>query len=133
MFLIWRLPFAYRFMNKYFLAVPSYPFAFSMIGNTFSHQRPLHLATNMVVLWLVGTKLHDDVGRGTFLGIYFSGAVLSSYASLLFHVMTKSVNITALGASGAIASTIAAWLNLNSQWVPSWTSLLTCEKLIYNQ
>jgi rhomboid-like protein len=52
----WRIPMAWGFLNRYFLSVPGYPFALSMIGNIFSHQQPSHLAMNMAVLWIVGTK-----------------------------------------------------------------------------
>lgn len=55
-FLMWRLPFFWRFMNKYFLLIPATPRASSLLGNTISHQSPSHLITNMVFLWFIGTR-----------------------------------------------------------------------------
>ena len=55
-FLMWRLPPLWRFMNKYFLIIPATPRASSLLGNTFSHQNPSHLITNMIFLWFIGTR-----------------------------------------------------------------------------
>ena len=55
-FLLWRVPQAWGFLNRYFMMIPGAPRAFSMIGAVFSHQKPLHLFTNMAVLWYFGSK-----------------------------------------------------------------------------
>ena len=47
---------AWRFLNRYFLSVPGYPFSMSVVGNMFSHQQVSHFAANMAVLWIIGTK-----------------------------------------------------------------------------
>lgn len=60
-FLVWRLPQTWRFMNRYFMLVPGYPHSFSIIGNTFSHQGLSHLAMNMAVLWFVGTRRRSNL------------------------------------------------------------------------
>jgi len=54
--LLWRFPPAWRFLNKYFLSVPGYPAAMSVLGNVFSHQQVKHLFGNMLVLWFIGTR-----------------------------------------------------------------------------
>ena len=54
--LAWKWPPGWRLMHKVFMLVPSYPYLSSMVGNLFSHQMLPHLATNMAVLWFVGTK-----------------------------------------------------------------------------
>jgi len=41
-------------MNMYFLQIPGYPYAFSILGNVFSHQKFLHLAANMAGLAIYG-------------------------------------------------------------------------------
>ena len=56
MFVVWRLPFCWRVMNKYFLLGPSTPQPLSLLGNAFSHQSPAHLCANMLFLWLLGTR-----------------------------------------------------------------------------
>ena len=55
-FLAWKVPPLWRTLNKYFISVPGYPFALATIGNVFSHQQFFHLAMNMAVLWVVGTR-----------------------------------------------------------------------------
>jgi rhomboid-like protein len=53
---MWRIPPAWRFLNKHFLSTPVYPSAMSILGNVFSHQQVKHFLANMVVLWFIGTK-----------------------------------------------------------------------------
>lgn len=58
--LAWKMPPLYRSMNKYFLQVPGYPFALSVVGNVFSHQQLSHLGMNMLLLWFLGTRcMHE--------------------------------------------------------------------------
>ncbi|OJI97673.1 hypothetical protein ASPVEDRAFT_37096 [Aspergillus versicolor CBS 583.65] len=108
-FALWRAwPPAWRLLNRYFISVPAYPRVFSLVGNVFSHQTITHLGINMFVLWIFGTRLHDDIGRGNFLALYLASGVLGSFASLTTHVLKNSLFITSLGASGAIAGMVAA-------------------------
>ena len=127
----WRMPQAWRFLNRYFLSVPGYPYALSVVGNVFSHQQPLHLATNMFVLWLMGTRctswqtvavthadlrtVHEDVGRGNFLAIYTASGVLASFFSLTSFVLRRNFVTSSLGASGAVAGVIAAYCCYNRE------------------
>ena len=55
-FMMWKTPPMWRFMNKFGLLIVATPRAVSAIGNVFSHQRAAHLATNMFVLWFIGTR-----------------------------------------------------------------------------
>lgn len=56
-FALWRIfPPVWRFLNRYFINVPMYPYAMSMVGSVFSHQQLRHLTTNMVILWFIGTR-----------------------------------------------------------------------------
>jgi rhomboid-like protein len=112
-FCAWRVPPAWRTLNKYFIVAPGYPFSFSMIGNFFSHQQIKHFATNMVLLWFAGTRLHDEIGRGNFMAVYMTSGVLASFTSLAYFTATSNFVITSLGASGAIAGVLATYLWLN--------------------
>jgi rhomboid-like protein len=109
----WRVPPLFRMLNKFFITVPGYPRALSLIGNNFSHQSFSHFAVNMTVLWFVGTRLHDDVGRANFLAIYLSCGAVGSFASLTSWVLRKNWVSSSLGASGAVSGIIAAYLFLN--------------------
>ena len=111
--LAWHHPPAWRVLNKYFLSVPGYPRALAVLGNAFSHQSLKHLAINMVFIYIMGTQLHDQIGRGNFLALYFGTAVTASFASLAFHVVTKRFHVSSLGASGALNGVVAATLYLS--------------------
>ncbi|KAL4868164.1 hypothetical protein BDV12DRAFT_170172 [Aspergillus spectabilis] len=108
-FALWKIwPPAWRLLNRYFISVPAYPRVFSLVGNIFSHQSVTHLTVNMLVLWVFGTGLHDDIGRGNFLALYITSGVLGSFASLATHVFKNALFVTSLGASGAIAGVVGA-------------------------
>lgn len=131
-FILWRVPPAWRVLNKYFITAPGYPFAWSALGNVFSHQGYGHFATNMAVLWIMGTALHDELGRAKFLAIYLSSGVVGSFASLTFFTLSKNFITSSLGASGALAGVIAAWACMHQDrpisvffLPPEWTSWIT--------
>lgn len=112
--LLWRLPPLWGFLNRYFLVIPAFPYGSSMVACFFSHQSPAHLASNMLGLWLVGTSLHNDIGRGNFLAVFFTCGVVSSYASISSYVLRNILNTSSLGASGAICGLAATYLLLDS-------------------
>jgi rhomboid-like protein len=113
-FIAWRFPPAFRLLNKYFVSVPGYPRALAILGSTFSHQTVQHLLLNMIVLWFIGTRLHDDIGRANFLAVYLSSGVLASFTSLTVFTILNSFRTHSLGASGAICGIIATYLWLHS-------------------
>ncbi|KAK2760913.1 hypothetical protein FQN54_002155 [Arachnomyces sp. PD_36] len=111
---LWRAwPPAWKLLNRYFISVPMYPYSLSMVGNVFSHQSPYHLGMNMLGLWLIGTKLHEDVGRGDFMAIYLASGVFGSLTSLATNVMSNKLTVTSLGASGAVCGVLTAWCILH--------------------
>ncbi|RAL12008.1 rhomboid protease PCP1 [Aspergillus homomorphus CBS 101889] len=114
-FVLWRAwPPAWRLLNRYFISVAAYPRPLSLVGNVFSHQKPVHLGVNMVMLWFVGTRLHDEVGRGEFLSLYMASGIIGSFLSLTAHVLLGQWTVTALGASGAISGIVAGWCILHA-------------------
>ena len=55
-FLAWRVPQAWKLMNRTFIVTAAYPFAKTMVGGIFSHQTFSHLLFNMVFFWFIGTS-----------------------------------------------------------------------------
>lgn len=55
-FLLWRFPPAWRFLNRYFINLPMKPHPLSVLGTCFSHQKLKHFACNMIVLWVIGIR-----------------------------------------------------------------------------
>lgn len=54
---LWKyIPPSWKLLNRFFVIVPFYPSALGVLGSTFSHQTWRHLATNMMVLGLMGTR-----------------------------------------------------------------------------
>ncbi|OQE26735.1 hypothetical protein PENSTE_c005G04476 [Penicillium steckii] len=107
---MWKfIPPSWRLLNRYFVIVPFYPSAPSMLGSTFSHQTWRHLTTNMMVLGLMGTRVHDELGRGNFLAIYIGSGVVGSLVSLSRNVLLGTLGLTSLGASAATSGIVAAW------------------------
>lgn len=111
--LAWRLPPLWGLLNRYFIVVAATPRPFQLLGAMFSHQSFSHTILNMVALWFFGTRLHDEVGRGNFLAIYFASGALGFMTSLANLVLFRGLEFTTLGASGAIYGIVAAffWLH----------------------
>jgi len=51
---MWYFPPTQRFLNKYFIQTVALPYAFSVFGNTLSHQKFMHMAANMVAFAAYG-------------------------------------------------------------------------------
>lgn len=64
----------------------------------FLHFGPLHLAFNMLALWVIGRDLEVALGRGRFLALYLVSLLGGSAAVMLF----SPVNAQVAGASGAV-------------------------------
>ena len=65
-FVLWRVPPLWRFLNRNFVVVPAYPYSMSMLMACFSHQSFIHLLSNMIVMWLIGTRCMSALGPLSF-------------------------------------------------------------------
>ncbi|MGH9317330.1 MAG: rhomboid family intramembrane serine protease [Thermoanaerobaculia bacterium] len=75
----------------------------------FLHGGWLHIIGNMWFLWIFGDNVEDRMGPLRFLGYY----LLCGVAAGFVHVITNPVSqVPAVGASGAIAGVMAAYLML---------------------
>ncbi|KAI0171943.1 hypothetical protein GGR52DRAFT_548400 [Hypoxylon sp. FL1284] len=109
----WKIPACWHVFNRYLLVIAATPRPAQLICAMFSHQTFSHVAMNMVVLWFFGVRLHDEIGRGNFLAIYFASGVLGFMGSLAHLVLFRGLQYTTLGASGAVYGITAAffWLH----------------------
>lgn len=81
----------------------------SMFLSMFLHGGLLHIGGNMLYLWIFGDNVEDRMGHGRYLAFYF----LCGIAAALSHALANpSSNMPAIGASGAIAGVLAAYLVL---------------------
>lgn len=51
---LWHIPMFHKTFNTFLLVCPAYPFAFSIVGNVFSHQGFVHLGANMFAVAMYG-------------------------------------------------------------------------------
>lgn len=78
----------------------------------FMHAGLAHLAGNMLYLWIFGDNVEDRMGPVLYLAFYLVGGVVAS----LTHLFTNpSSQIPTVGASGAIAAVLGAYLVLFPQ------------------
>ena len=86
-----------------------FPFWATLITSMFLHGGWMHLGGNMLYLWIFGDNIEDRIGHAKFLIFYLVCGLAASVAHIMF--ATDSV-IPSLGASGAIAGVLGAYLVL---------------------
>jgi rhomboid family protein len=75
----------------------------------FMHAGLAHVGGNMLYLWIFGDNVEDRLGHGRYLVFYLVGGVVAS----LTHFLTDPYSsIPTVGASGAIAAVLGAYLVL---------------------
>ena len=75
----------------------------------FMHAGLAHIGGNMLYLWIFGDNVEDSMGSGKYLFFYLVGGIVAS----LTHVFTNPASqIPTVGASGAIAAVLGAYLVL---------------------
>ena len=75
----------------------------------FMHGGLAHIAGNMLYLWIFGDNVEDAMGHGKYLLFYLFGGVVASLA----HILTNPISqVPTVGASGAIAAVLGAYLIL---------------------
>ncbi len=72
--------------------------AWRLLTSAFLHSGFVHLATNMISLYFLGSFAEASFGRGRFFALYFISGIAGGLAYLYF----GSFNAPAVGASGAI-------------------------------
>jgi membrane associated rhomboid family serine protease len=95
-----------RFTHARFQSGGNY---FTLLSSMFLHGGWMHIIGNMWSLWIFGDNVEDRMGRGGFLLFY----LLSGLAAGIVHVVTNSAStVPTVGASGAIAGVMGAYLLL---------------------
>ena len=79
----------------------------TLITSMFLHASLLHVAGNMLFLWIFGNNVEDRLGEIKFVIIYFVAGIAGS---LLQVYITPTSTVPMLGASGAISGILAAYL-----------------------
>jgi len=93
------------------------PEGLTLITYQFLHGDIIHLASNMIFLWVFGDNVEDAMGHARFLVFYL---VCGIAAGLTHAWMVPTSQLPLIGASGAVAGVIAAYLLLHPRvrvWV----------------
>jgi membrane associated rhomboid family serine protease len=79
----------------------------SVFVSMFLHGGWLHLAGNLLFLWVFGNNVEDRLGRITFLLLYVLGGLAATALQVAFDPNSAVPNV---GASGAIAAVLGSYL-----------------------
>lgn len=80
-----------------------------LITSMFLHGGLMHLAGNMLFLWIFGDNLEDEMGHLLYLGFYLASGVAAGLAQVFADPASV---IPTVGASGAIAGVMGGYLLL---------------------
>ncbi len=116
-----------------FIKTPSeFPTWVTLLTHLFLHGGFMHLAGNMLFLWVLGDNVEDALGHARYVLFY---SMCGIFAALTHTVTDITSNTPMIGASGAISGVIGAYLVLHPKapiktliWVvivelPTWTVL----------
>ena len=85
------------------------PAAATLFTSMFMHGGWMHLAGNMLYLWIFGNNVEDRLGHGRFLLFYLLCGVAAALAQALPETASE---VPMIGASGAISGILGAYLLL---------------------
>lgn len=80
-----------------------------LLSHMFLHAGFLHLAGNMLFLWIFGDNLEDQLGHVGFLLLYLASGLVAAFAQI---APEPASAIPMVGASGAIAGVMGGYLLL---------------------
>jgi membrane associated rhomboid family serine protease len=86
---------------------PDKSWLMSTFVSMFLHGGWLHLAGNMLFLWVFGNNVEDRLGRITFVAFYVLGGLAATALQVAFDPSSAVPNV---GASGAIAAILGSYL-----------------------
>jgi membrane associated rhomboid family serine protease len=78
----------------------------------FLHGGLVHLASNMLFLWIFGDDVEDALGRARFLAFYLASGVVAALAQTVASAASGDVHVPMIGASGAIAGVLGGYMTL---------------------
>ncbi len=98
-----------RLFSQAAAAQGTVPVAATMFTSMFMHGGFLHIAGNMLYLWIFGNNVEDSMGRLRFILFYFLCGIIAAYSHALANASSA---VPMIGASGAISGVLGAYLML---------------------
>lgn len=96
----------WAFIPARFTANPEGDFI-TIFTSMFMHGGWLHLASNMLYLWIFGDNVEDHLGKLKYFFLYMLSGVAAVFAQYIFNTESTLPNV---GASGAIAGVLGAYI-----------------------
>src|SRR3990172_9014334 len=96
----------WAFVPSRFVANPAGDFL-TLFTSMFMHAGWVHLGGNMLYLWIFGDNVEDRFGSAKFIIFYLLSGLGATFAQLMFSLGS---NVPNLGASGAIAGVLGAYI-----------------------
>jgi rhomboid family protein len=90
-------------------AIAAVPAAATLFTSMFLHGGFLHIAGNMLYLWIFGNNVEDSMGRVRFILFYALCGCIAAYAHALAN---RDSTTPMIGASGAVSGVLGAYLLL---------------------
>jgi membrane associated rhomboid family serine protease len=84
----------------------------TLFTSMFMHGGILHLAGNMLFLWIFGNNVEDSMGRVRFILFYLLAGLIAVYAQSL---LDTGATVPTIGASGAVAGVLGGYALLYPQ------------------
>jgi membrane associated rhomboid family serine protease len=84
----------------------------TLLTSMFMHGGILHLAGNMLFLWIFGNNVEDSMGRVRFILFYLLAGLIAVYAQSL---LDTGATVPTIGASGAVAGVLGGYALLYPQ------------------
>lgn len=81
----------------------------TIFSSMFMHGGIMHIAGNMLYLWIFGNNIEDALGHFAFILFYFAAGFIAALAHILTNINST---IPLVGASGAIAGVLGAYFYL---------------------
>ncbi len=89
--------------------LPTFLPILTLITSIFMHGGWMHFLGNMLYLWIFADNIEDRMGSKRFLLFYIVSGIIASLSHALLDIRS---NIPLIGASGAIAAVLGAYLHL---------------------
>lgn len=96
-------------IGQYIIPPSPEPVYVTIVSSMFLHGGFLHLAGNMLYLWIFGNNIEDVLGHVKFLIFYLIGGIIAALAHIVSNPMSQ---VPTVGASGAIAAVLGAYMIL---------------------
>jgi rhomboid family protein len=81
----------------------------TLVTSQFLHGSLVHIAGNMLFLWIFGNNIEDRFGRLAFVAFYLVGGIVAGLTQV---AIDPTSTVPTIGASGAIAAVLGAYLVL---------------------